>query len=97
MMIANPHHDLLIKSRFLAIADISKCFPSIYSHAIPWALVGKRTAKLNKTKKSFWYNKLNSHIRNVKFAETNGVLIGPHASNLISEILLTKVDHAIVK
>lgn len=91
-----PHHDLLIKSRFLAIADISKCFPSIYSHAIPWALVGKRTAKLNKTKKSLWYNKIDSRVRNVKFAETNGVLIGPHASNLISEIILTNVDHAMV-
>lgn len=91
-----PNHNLIIKSRFLAIADISKCFPSIYSHAIPWALVGKKTAKLNKAKGTFWYNKIDSRIRNVKFGETNGLLIGPHASNLISEILLTKIDSELI-
>lgn len=88
----DPYSDLIINCRFLAIADISKCFPSIYSHAIPWALVGKKLAKKNKTKQKTWYNKLDSRIRNVKFGETNGVLIGPHASNLLAEIILTKVD-----
>ena len=47
----NPELDLLFHedgaSRYLVKADISTCFPSIYSHSIPWALVGKETAKKN--------------------------------------------------
>src|SRR5690606_18601574 len=31
-----------------------------------------------------------------KHGETNGILIGPHVSNLISEIVLTKVDFTMV-
>lgn len=87
----SPEQDLIIKSKYLAIADISKCFPSIYSHAIPWALVGKSTAKTSRSA-GLWFNQLDLRTRNVKYGETNGVLIGPHASNLISEIILTKVD-----
>lgn len=92
-----PNNDLLIKSKFISKADISKCFPSIYSHAVPWALVGKLKAKSAKNHDKNWFNKLDARIRNVKYGETNGVLIGPHASNLISEIILTKVDRELVK
>lgn len=87
----SPEQDLIIKSKYIAIADISKCFPSIYSHAIAWALVGKTYAKINRSREH-WFNELDFRTRNVKNGETNGVLIGPHASNLISEIILTKVD-----
>lgn len=45
----NPESDLLIHdkgmSRFLVQADVSTCFPNIYTHSIPWALVGKEKAK----------------------------------------------------
>lgn len=30
---------------FMVTADVSSCFPSIYSHAIDWATRGKKTAK----------------------------------------------------
>lgn len=91
-----PEQDIIIKSRFIANADISNCFPSIYSHSIPWALIGKNIAKQNRNN-SLWYNKLDFHTRNVKYGETNGILIGPHASNLISEIILVAVDNELSK
>lgn len=91
-----PEQDILIKSRYIASADISNCFPSIYSHSIAWALVGKTFAKTNKDS-TLWFNRLDFCTRNVKFGETNGVLIGPHASNLISEIILVAVDSELVK
>ena len=86
-----PEQDIVIKSKYIAFADISNCFPSIYSHSIAWSLVGKSFAKTNKNP-SNWFNQLDFYTRNVKFGETNGVLIGPHASNLISEIVLVTVD-----
>lgn len=88
----NPEQKIMIGKQFCVQADIGTCFPSIYSHSVPWALVGKDNAKINKCNDSLWYNKIDKALRNNKNEETNGILIGPHASNLISEIILTKVD-----
>jgi len=91
-----PEQNIIIKSRFRVEADISSCFPSIYSHSIPWAFVGKYESKENKNDKDKWYNVLDFYLRNIKNGETNGVLIGPHTSNLFSEIVLTKVDQVLI-
>lgn len=92
----NPESDLLLHeqgvSRYLVKADISSCFPSIYTHSIPWALVGKIKAKETADNESLWYNQIDKACQNVKNGETHGLLIGPHASNLISELILTAVD-----
>jgi hypothetical protein len=87
----DPSQTLAIKSKFLVYADISNCFPSIYSHSIPWALVGKEESKKKKNKEE-WYNVLDFHSRNIKNQETNGLLIGPHTSNILSEIILISID-----
>lgn len=92
----NPESDLLIHekgvSRFLVQADISTCFPSIYTHSIPWALVGKEVAKQNVKNKDIWYNRIDRACSDMRNGETHGLLIGPHTSNLLSEIILTVVD-----
>ena len=88
----DPEQDIIIKSRYIACADISNCFPSIYSHSITWALVSKTHAKRNKSP-SNWFNQIDFYTRNVKFGETNGILIGPHSSSLISEIILVSIDN----
>ncbi len=94
----NPETDLLFSktdygvSKYMVKADISTCFPSIYSHALPWALVGKETAKATCRKKKLWYNRIDAACSTLKNGETHGLLIGPYASNLLSEIILTKVD-----
>ncbi len=92
-----PEPELLIGKKYIVKADISNCFPSIYSHSIPWALVGKEKSKSSKTDKTKWYNKIDEKCRNLKEAETHGILIGPHASNIISEIVLIAVDNELVK
>lgn len=87
---------LPIKKRYVVKADISSCFPSIYSHAISWALVGKDIAKAHKNG-NVWYNKLDEQSRHLKYNETCGLLIGPHTSNILSEIILTTVDAILSK
>lgn len=89
-----PEPDLLIGNRYIVRADISTCFPSIYTHAIPWALVGKTYAKEHsrKSDQSEWYNQIDHLTQNCKNGETHGLLIGPHASNLLSELILTVID-----
>jgi len=93
----DPEQDIIIRSKYVALADISNCFPSVYSHSISWALVGKCIAKSKQTDKSQWFNKIDFNTRNLKHGETNGILIGPHSSNLISEIILVAVDYELTK
>lgn len=88
----SPELDILIGNKYLVKSDISTCFPSIYTHSIPWALVTKAVAKQQINNKTEWYNQLDELCRKLRDGETHGLLIGPHASNLISEIILTCVD-----
>jgi hypothetical protein len=77
-------------------ADISSCFSSIYTHSIPWALVGHEVAKAN-TNANIWYNKLDKKQRWLKRNETMGIPIGPATSNIISEIILYKIDELLLE
>lgn len=88
----SPESELAIGKRFLVCADVSKCFPSIYTHALSWALAGKQTAKQNKLNRKIWYNQIDHYVQYSKNGETHGILIGPHASNILSEVILCKVD-----
>jgi len=88
-----PEPNLLIGKRYVVKADISNCFPSIYTHSLPWALVTKAYSKLHRSPTE-WFNQVDFYTRNLKDGETHGILIGSHASNLISEIILTAVDKA---
>lgn len=90
-----PEPDLLIGKRFIVKADVSQCFLSMYTHSITWALVGKETAK--KSRRGNWYNDLDQSTQNIKYGETHGLLIGPHTSNILSEIILLAIDNNLVE
>ncbi|TLD86159.1 RNA-directed DNA polymerase [Helicobacter sp. MIT 05-5294] len=87
-----PEPNLLIGKKYLVKADISNCFPSIYTHAIAWALTEKSTAKECRRDNNKYFNQIDEATRNLKDSETHGILIGCHSSNLISEIILTAID-----
>jgi hypothetical protein len=72
--------------------DIANCFPSIYSHAFPWALVGFPEAKTQKNNKAAWFNQLDQRLRLMKRNETQGIAIGPASSNIVAEAILARVD-----
>lgn len=79
-------------AKFVVEADIAACFPSIYTHSIPWALYGKGKAKKETSLTKSAGNLLDKCTQNTRDKQTNGLLIGPHASNIISEIILTLID-----
>lgn len=83
--------DYYLGCAYIVKTDISNCFPSMYTHSIPWAVRGISHAKDNKSSGD-WPNSLDKAVRNCKDQETNGLLIGPHTSNIIGEIILTKID-----
>ncbi|WP_085339603.1 antiviral reverse transcriptase Drt4 [Aquidulcibacter paucihalophilus] len=71
--------------------DINAFYPSVYSHAVPWALVGHGRAKQDRNKKS-WFNEIDAAIRICQRNETKGLPIGPGTSSIIAEIVLYPID-----
>lgn len=86
----NPSPKIRIKSRFVVHADVSNCFGSIYTHALSWALMGKNQGKIQRN--GYWHNEIDTYTMNVNKGETHGILIGGHAFNIVSEIILVAVD-----
>jgi hypothetical protein len=82
-------------ARFVVKADIASCFPSMYTHSIPWALHGLDVAKKSTGLGKLYGNLLDKCTQNTRDKQTNGLLIGPHASNIIAEIILTSIDTAL--
>ena len=95
----SPEQDICINKCYKVKADIANCFPSIYTHAITWALAGKEKAKAKKNQNTSndWYHNLDSSITWLNYGETHGLLIGPHSSNLVSEIILVSIDNKLAK
>lgn len=77
-------------------ADIASFYPSIYTHSIPWTVVGRDKAKVN-AGEDLWYNQLDEAQRDIKRGETLGIPIGPATSHIISEFILSKIDKELNK
>ena len=73
--------------------DVSKCFDSIYTHSLPWAILGKDQTKfnLNESKATFG-GQFDALMQNLNHKETNGIVIGPEFSRIFAEIILQSVD-----
>lgn len=67
--------------------DISKYYPSIYTHTIPWAIHSKATAKENRQNLSMLGNQLDEFVHQAQSGQTIGIPIGPDTSLILSEIL----------
>ena len=80
--------------RFRVETDIAGCFHSIYSHSIPWAVVGfeQEKARLNDRGQLHWSNELDNLQMAARRGETIGIAIGPGTSSVIVEVVLGKVD-----
>lgn len=72
--------------------DVSKCFDSIYTHTMSWAVKEKTFSKLTKTIKSTFGQKFDALMQGCNDQETNGILIGPEVSRIFAEIILQDVD-----
>lgn len=78
-------------TKYVVHSDVKNFYPSIYSHSIPWALIGIEEAK-EKRNPNFWFNQIDQKVRRTNRCETNGIPIGPATSNIIAEIILSKID-----
>ncbi len=73
--------------------DVSKCFDSIYTHSIAWAIYDKIVVKeAIKASTNSFAGKFDSLMQNMNYGETNGILIGPEFSRIFAEMILQAVD-----
>lgn len=96
---SHAHKDLPVEklrirstSRYILEADISRCYPSIYTHAIPWALHTKSVSKAKKSDNTLLGNRLDGIVRDCQDGQTIGIPIGPDTSIVLSEIILSECD-----
>lgn len=76
----------------LWMIDVTKCFDSIYTHSISWAVKEKYFAKSNTSGVPFFGDSFDAVMQSMNFGETSGIVIGPEFSRIFSEIILQKVD-----
>ena len=89
--LSNEHIALEKRFKFQLSLDVSKCFDSIYTHSIAWAVKSKKIAKENTRPGSFG-NQFDVVMQRLNHNETSGICIGPEASRIFAEIILARVD-----
>ncbi len=94
---SDTYSELEKRYRYMAHLDITKCFPSIYSHTISWAVRGKESAKdyahrRNRRAPASFDSSFDNLIQACCHRETSGIPIGPEFSRIFAEIILQKVD-----
>ncbi len=71
--------------------DITNFYNSVYTHSIGWALHDREPAIADKEYKLLG-NKIDRLIQYANDGRTNGIPVGPALSDLIAEIILSKID-----
>ena len=73
--------------------DVSKFFPSLYTHSISWAVRGKtrtkRTLKKHLATLDATFDRL---LQGFNHNETHGIIVGPELCRIFSEIILQRID-----
>lgn len=75
--------------------DINRFYGSVYTHSVPWAVLGKEEAQKRhalKTLDSHWSAKIDRRLRASNWNQTIGIPIGPDTSRIIAELILTRIN-----
>ena len=88
--------ELSLEFSHVSLTDVSNCYPSIYTHAIAWALHGREHAKKHRNHDELG-NQLDKLIRSSREGQTNGIPQASLLSHLIAELVLGYCDTYINK
>ena len=92
---SNEFLDLEQQYKYCFKFDIQKCFNSIYTHSISWAVKNKLYAKKHKDDEKSFENKIDKLMQYSNWSETNGIPIGSEFSRIFAEILLQEIDRKV--
>ncbi|MCP1634921.1 hypothetical protein J2T32_003399, partial [Kerstersia gyiorum] len=82
---------------FLKTLDVTKCFDSIYTHCLSWAVKDKPFTKSHVTVSSTFAQEFDGVIRHGNHNETNGIPIGPEVSRIFAEMLFQEIDRRVIQ
>jgi hypothetical protein len=83
----------LAANRYVLQTDFAQYYRSIYTHAVPWGILGKKKAKANFEKKIRTFaDDLDRAIREGQEGQTMGIPVGPDISHILSEVIAARVD-----
>jgi hypothetical protein len=74
--------------------DVTRCFESLYTHSLDWAIRGHHASKAG-TRDEVFSAKLDDVFQAANQGQTNGLLVGPEFSRVGAEIVLQDVDLAV--
>jgi len=83
---------------FILQADISRFFYTVYTHSVPWAIIGKSKVKKwlasgNKHRlDAHWSNDFDRSLQACHSRETFGIPVGPDTSRIVAEMLLAGIE-----
>lgn len=77
--------------KFFAKADYKSCFDSIYTHAYKW-LAEPNTIDSKNASNTNLLITIDQILQHINGKSSNGIVIGPEFSRLISELLLQQID-----
>jgi len=95
----NSRDYLALEKRFsfLKTLDVTKCFDSIYTHCLSWAVKDKAFTKSYVSIYSTFAQEFDVVIRHGNHNETNGIPIGPEVSRVFAEIVFQEIDRRVIQ
>ena len=80
-------------SDWLVKTDITRFYPSIYTHSLTWAAYGKEKVKARlKTFEGSLADRLDILVRACNRNQTIGIPVGPETSRILAEIISSRID-----
>ena len=79
-------------ARFLLRMDVSQFYPSLYTHAVGWAIDPKLRERAHWKNKRFLGQRIDQALMDLQGKESHGIPIGNDVSFLLAEIVLAQVD-----
>lgn len=94
---SNEYHRCEKQYNKMLKLDVSKCFDSLYTHSIAWALIGKETIKANLDRKAGTFaDHFDTLMQKKNYNETNGILISSELSRIFAELILQDIDNKLL-
>ncbi len=76
--------------------DVTKCFNSIYTHSMSWAIKDKEFTKKHVGTTATFAQQFDKLMQHANHGETSGIVIGPEVSRIFAEIILQEIDTRVI-
>ncbi len=94
-LVSLKHLEISALYDYVLIADVSRFYGTLYTHAVPWGLHGKTWCKavLNTPAYANCLGaKIDQAVRKGNDNQTLGIPVGPDTSRIVSEIVISAID-----